>query len=147
MPRSIVLCALLSCGAPPPSSADKEEPPPPADDAKRRFVLEVATKVDAIREAAAANDFDRLAAQMCDDFDFGGAQKGKDAAIASWRADATRLPALVRTLDGDCGLETPAAADQTTRWICRSRAGDPTREQALLRHDDRGWQWCVFASG
>lgn len=140
----LLVLACLSCGAPEqPSTVQKSDAPAPVDDAKRRFVFEVATKVDAIRDAAKAGDFEQLGAQMCDDFDFGGASKGRDAALASWRADATRLPALVRTLDGDCELDSPA--DETVRWICRSRAGDATREQVVLRHDDRGWQWCVFS--
>ncbi|HWB78193.1 MAG TPA: hypothetical protein VG755_24680 [Nannocystaceae bacterium] len=142
---SLLVFACLSCGTPEqPSTAQKADAPAPVDDAKRRFVFEVATKVDAIREAAKAGDFEKLGAQMCDDFDFGGASKGRDAALASWRADATRLPALVRTLDGDCELSSDEAAADT-RWICRSRASDATREQAVLRHDDRGWVWCAFS--
>lgn len=141
--QCLLVLACLSCGAPEqPSPPQKADAPAPVDDAKRQFVFEVATKVDAIREAAKASDFEKLAAQMCDDFDFGGATKGREAAIASWRADATRLPALVRTLDGDCEL----SERETTQWICRSRAGDATREQAVMRHDDRGWIWCGFAA-
>jgi len=144
--KRLLVLACLSCGAPEqPSTPQKSDAPAPVDDAKRSFVFEVATKVDAIRDAAKASDFEQLGAQMCDDFDFGGASKGRDAALASWRADATRLPALVRTLDGDCELDSPDGAAEATRWICRSRAGDATREQAVLRHDDRGWDWCVFS--
>ena len=140
--KRLLVLACLSCGAPEqPSTPQKSDAPAPVDDAKRRFVFEVATKVDAIRDAAKAGDFEQLGAQMCDDFDFGGASKGRDAALASWRADATRLPALVRTLDGDCEL----SERETTQWICRSRADAATREQVVLRHDDRGWIWCEFS--
>ncbi len=151
MLRSLVVLVLLGCScgggetqpaAPQPEAAKTVSP---AEDAKRKSVLEVAGKVDAIRSAAAAQDFDALAQQMCEDFDFGGTTRGRDAALASWRAEPQRLAALVRAIDGDCALDESAG----TRWNCRPRADAPgaPRELVSLSHDDGGWQWCVFSAG
>ena len=153
MLRSLVVLALFACscggtGEPAAPQPEAAKTSAPVDDAKRKSVLEVAGKVDAIRTAAAAQDFDALAKQMCDDFDFGGPTRGRDAALASWRADPQRLAALVRAIDGDCALDESAGV----HWNCRPRAGTPAgtpedaaRELVSLGHDERGWSWCVFS--
>ena len=142
--RALVLLCV-ACGseaavpaAPAPEA--KAATPRPGDDAKRKQVLEVAGKVDAIRTAAVARDWDALAAQMCEDFDFGGAARGREGALASWRSDPTRLDALVRAIDGDCAIDETAG----TRWTCRPRAGSPDAQPELvsLTHDAAGWSWC-----
>jgi hypothetical protein len=147
--RAFVLCCV-ACGseaAPPAASPSNVEAAPASaalgDDAKRKQVLEVAGKVDAIRTAAAARDWDALRGHMCEDFDFGGAARGREGAIASWRADPNRMDALVRTIEGDCTLDEAAGV----RWTCRPRAGSPDAQPELvsLTHDAVGRSWCVFA--
>lgn len=141
----LLLCVACGSEAAPVAAPSPEAKAPAAlgDDAKRKQVLAVAGKVDAIRTAAAARDWDGLKAQMCEDFDFGGAARGRDGALASWRADPTRLDALVRAIDGDCAIDETAG----TRWTCRPRAGSPDAQPELvsLTHDAAGWSWCVFA--